>query len=297
MTVHAHPDDEAVFTGGILPLYHDRGVRTVLVCCTGGEEGEIHDPDLDAEAARPRLGAIRADELRCAVAALNIDVLEMLGYPDSGMAETAANANPACFHQVPRAESTARLVALIRRDQPQVLVTYNDYGAYGHPDHIAAHQITMAAWDLAGDPDYRPDLGTPWTPLKLYYTAWPEDLFKQAREMYLARGLKWPWDRDDDTTSADPEHQSDEEGVQDAATEPKPPPYAPPPVTTRIDVRSCVPRKMAAFACHRTQFMRDGLFRTIPEDIALVAFGEDHLTLVRSRVTAPTPETDLFAGL
>src|SRR4051812_36511637 len=101
MTVHAHPDDEVVFTGGILAQYHDQGVRTVLVCCTGGEEGEIHAPDLDAEADFPRLGAIRAGELRCAVEQLQIDVLEMLGYPDSGMAGRDANANPACFHQTP----------------------------------------------------------------------------------------------------------------------------------------------------------------------------------------------------
>ena len=297
MTVHAHPDDEVVFTGGILPLYHDRGVRTVLVCCTGGEEGEIHDPDLDAEAARPDLAAIRARELRCAVEHLQIDVLEMLGYRDSGMVGTPANDNPAAFHQAPRDEATARLVALIRQHRPQVLVTYNDFGAYGHPDHIAANQITLAAYDVAGDHTYRPDLGAPWTPLKLYYAAWADDLFKQAREMYIARGLKWPWDDEEQAADADPEHKSTEEAVQEAVAEPKPPPYEPPPVTTRVDVRAWVPSKLAALACHRTQFMRDGLFMSMPEDVALVAFGEDHFSLMRSRVDAPTPETDLFAGL
>src|SRR4051794_35507726 len=110
MTIHAHPDDEVVFTGGVLPLYHDRGVRSVLICATGREQGEIHDPDLDSEADHPRLGAIRAGELRCAVEHLRIDVLEMLGYPDSGMAGSPANADPACFHQQPLEETTARLV-------------------------------------------------------------------------------------------------------------------------------------------------------------------------------------------
>jgi LmbE family N-acetylglucosaminyl deacetylase len=303
MAVHAHPDDEVVFTGGILPVYHDRGVRTVLVCCTGGEEGEIHDPDLDPDEARPRLGAIRAGELAGAVKALDIDVLEMLGYRDSGMAGTEANANPACFHQAPRDEATAKLVALVRRYQPQVLVTYNDFGSYGHPDHIAAHQITMAAYDLAADPAYRPDLGAPWAPLKLYYTAWPEESFEKARAMYQERGLKWPWDEDEKPEDTDPEHQSDEEGVsaemaeETKPAEPEKPKYEPPPVTTRIDVRAGVARKIQAFLCHRTQFMHEGLFMSMPEDIAPVAFGEDDFTLVRSRIAAPTSETCLFAGI
>jgi len=271
-------------------------VRTVVVCCTGGEEGEIHDPDLDPEAARPELAAIRAGELRCATDALGVDVLEFLGYRDSGMAGTPANAHAESFHQAARDEATARLVGLIRQHRPQVLVTYNDFGSYGHPDHIAANEITRAAYHLAADPAYRPDLGPAWAPAKLYYTAWPEELFQQARAMFVARGLRWPWD-DEEESDADPEHSSEEEAVAETAQAEKPPPYQPPPVTTRVDVRAVVPRKLAAFACHRTQFMADGLFLTMPGDIAQVAFGEDHFSLVRSRVPAAEPETDLFAGL
>ncbi|HUS16300.1 MAG TPA: PIG-L family deacetylase [Chloroflexia bacterium] len=306
MTVHAHPDDEVVFTGGILALAPDQGVRTVLICCTGGEEGEIHDPDLDPEADHPRLGAIRAGELRCAVEKLGIDVLEMLGYPDSGMAGREPNANPSCFHQVPLEETTGRIVELIRRYQPQVLVTYNAWGAYGHPDHIKAHDSTMAAWDVAGDAAYRPDLGAPWTPLKLYYTSWNEEGFKQAREMYIERGLKWPFDRDeeeaaeakatDETEAVSDEIAAEAEGTQ-APDAPKEPEYQPPPVTTRIDVRAAAERRMAATRCHRTQFQPDGAFMNMPEDIALVVWGEEHYSLVRSRVEAPQPETDLFAGI
>ncbi|MGI8588401.1 MAG: PIG-L family deacetylase [Chloroflexia bacterium] len=291
MAVHAHPDDEVVFTGGLLPLYHDRGVRTVLVCCTGGEQGEIHDPDLDPEADKHRLGEIRAGELRCAVEVLKIDALEMLNYPDSGMEGTEANADPNCFFQSSREEETARLVKLVRRYKPQVLVTYNEYGAYGHPDHIAAHQITTAAYDAAGDPDYLPELGAAWTPLKLYWTAWNEEGFERAQEMYKERGLRWPWDEDEDEAK-DAEAEATEKEAEE-----KPPPYKPPPITTRIDVRDYMPQKLAAFACHRTQFMREGLFRSIPEDIAVVAFGVDALTLVKSRVEAPPTETDLFTGI
>ena len=295
MTVHAHPDDEVVFTGGLLALAHDQGIRTVLVCGTGGEEGEIHDPDLDVDTARPQLGQIRRGELDCAVAHLGVDHLEMLGYRDSGMVKSEANAHPGSFHQADRAETTARVVALVRRYQPQVLVTYNDFGAYGHPDHIAAHLATMAAWDVAGDPAYRPDLGAPWTPLKLYYCAWNEEGWKTAHAAYDERGLKWPFDREEGTDD-DPEHQSSEEAVAEAAEE-KPPAYEPPPVTARLDVRATVARKVAAARCHRTQFDPNGPFMTMPDDVAPLIFGVEHYTLIRSRVETAPEETDLFAGL
>src|SRR6476661_422265 len=118
MTVHAHPDDEVVFTGGTLALYHDRGVETVLVTATGGEEGEIHDPDLDPDEARPRLGDIRREELRRAAEILQIDHVELLGYRDSGMADTDANGRPDNFHNADREEATRKLVALVRRYRP-----------------------------------------------------------------------------------------------------------------------------------------------------------------------------------
>jgi LmbE family N-acetylglucosaminyl deacetylase len=267
--------------------------------CTNGEEGEIHDPDLDPEEAKPRLGEIRRRELERAVAALGIDVVEYLDYHDSGMAGTEANANPACFHQADKEEAAARLVALVRRYRPQVLVTYDEFGAYGHPDHIAANVITHLAFDRAGDPAYRPDLGEPFQPAKLYYSAWNEEGWKQAREMYIARGLKWPWDEEERRQDADPEHQSGEEEAQEAekAAEEQRPPYTPPPTTTRIDVGAYLAHKWEAIRAHRTQFSPDGLFSTMPEDIALVAWGEEHLSRVRSTVAAPDEESDVFAGL
>ena len=299
MTVHAHPDDEVVFTGGLLALSHDQGINTVLVMCTNGEEGEIHDPDLDPEEAKPRLGEIRRRELAGAVQALGIDVVEYLDYHDSGMVGTEANANPACFHQADKEEAAARLVALVRRYRPQVLVTYDEFGAYGHPDHIAANVITHLAFDRAGDPAYRPDLGEPFQPAKLYYTTWNEEGWKQAREMYIERGLKWPWNEEEQQQDADPEHQSGEEEAQQAqaAAEEPPPRYTPPPTTTRINVHAYGARTRAAAECHRTQFGADSLFATMPEDIALVAWGEEHLSRVRSTVAAPDEETDVFAGL
>src|SRR5579859_7411343 len=144
MVVHAHPDDELFGTGGTFARYADEGDSTILVCATGGEEGEIHDPDLDPVEAKPRLGEIRKEELRCSAAVLRIGTVEYLGYRDSGMVGTPENANPASFHQADLTEATARLVRLVRRYRPQVLVSYNDFGGYGHPDHIKAYLITRA---------------------------------------------------------------------------------------------------------------------------------------------------------
>jgi LmbE family N-acetylglucosaminyl deacetylase len=304
MTVHAHPDDEVVFTGGTLLLYGNKGVNMVLVTATGGEEGEIHDPDLDPEEARPRLGEIRREELRRAVDILRIPHLELLNYRDSGMAGSEANARPDNFQNADRDEATGRLVALVRRYRPQVLITYDENGAYGHPDHIACNVITHAAFEKAGDAAYHPELGEPWQPSKLYYTHWPEDNWERAKAMYIERGLKWPFDRDEEKADEDPAHQSTEEAVaehvekvEEATEEAKPPEYVPPPVTTRIDVKSVFPEKLAAIMVHRTQFSPDGLFRTMPEDIALVAFGEEHYSLISSRVPVPEQENDLLAGL
>ncbi len=299
MTVHAHPDDEVVFTGGLLTRYAGEGVQTVLVMCTNGEEGEIHDPDLDAEEAKPRLGTIRRGELRCAIEHLNITHTAFLDYRDSGMVGTEPNANPACFHQADKDEAAARLVALVRQYRPQVLVTYDENGAYGHPDHIAANVITHLAFDRAGDPAYRPDLGEPFQPSKLYYTAWNDEGWKQAREMYLERGMKWPWDRDEEEKDKEPEREGGDEEARDAeaAAEEKAPAYVPPPITTRIDVRTWADAKRQAAHCHRTQFGAESLFYTMPEDIALVAWGCEYLSRVRSTVEAPDEENDMFAGL
>jgi LmbE family N-acetylglucosaminyl deacetylase len=305
MTVHAHPDDEVVFTGGTLLLYHDRGVRTVVVTATGGEEGEIHDPDLDPDEARPRLRDIRQEELRRAIEILRVDHLENLGYRDSGMAGTEANARTDNFHNADRDEATKRLVAIVRRYRPQVLITYDENGAYGHPDHIACNVLTQAAYEKAGDPAYAPEVGEPWAPAKLYYTHWPEDKWEEARQMFKERGLKWPWDEEEQQRAeADPEHVSDEEAlaehaeeVHESKEEGKPPEYVPPPVTTRIDVRSVYSQKRDATFVHRTQFAPDGLFKTMPEDIGALVFGEEHYSLVKSRVPAPDKEDDLLAGL
>lgn len=314
MAVHAHPDDEVVFTGGTLISYARKGVRTVLVTATGGEEGEIHDPDLDQEEARPRLREIRLEELRRGTELLEIAHSELLGYRDSGMVNTEANANPDNFHNADIDKATREVVALVRKYKPEVLITYDEFGAYGHPDHIKCNIVTHKAYDLAGDAGYAPELGEPWTPLKLYYTHWNEEGWTKAREVMKERGIPSPWDDEEQQKpDEDPEHQSLEEAVveeveklaeekeaEKSGSEEKPaeePKYVPPPVTTRVDVRAFLPNKMQSARQHRTQFGPDGFFNTVPTDIAEIAMGEEHYSLVASRIEAPTPETDLLAGL
>src|SRR5919202_860339 len=173
MTVHAHPDDEAIGTGGILARYAAEGVQTVLVTCTRGEVGEIVDPSV----AQPdNLADVREAELRAACAILQVSAQHYLGYRDSGMIGTPENDDPRSFWRADLDEAVGRLVALIRRYRPQVLVTYDENGFYGHPDHIQAHRVTVAAFEAAGDATRYPEQGlAPWAPQKLCYSTVPRN--------------------------------------------------------------------------------------------------------------------------
>lgn len=280
MVVHAHPDDEVITTGGILARYGDEGIRTVLVTATLGEEGEIVVPELNTEEVKARLAEVRREELNRAVAILGVTDLEILGYRDSGMAGTPSNDHPASFNRADPDEATGRLVRLVRAYRPQVLISYNEQGGYGHPDHIAAHKITVAAFDAAGDGARYPAAGAPWTPLKLYYTNSPRRHIQQAWAQMKARGLPTPLD--------DPNFDISRFTVPDDQ------------VTTRIEVGDELRRKLDALREHRTQMAAEGMFLSIPEDIAQAAFSQEYFTRVAARVPVPQAgeyEDDLFAGL
>jgi mycothiol conjugate amidase Mca len=278
LAVHAHPDDE-VFSGGSLARAADEGIRVVLVTATRGEEGEIHDPNLDPEEARGRLGEIREEELRQAAALLGIADIRLLGYRDSGMAGTPANEERNNFHNADPDEVAARLVRIVREIRPQVVVTYDERGGYGHPDHIAAHHAAVTAFDAAGDPDRfpTPDLA-PWQPQKLYYTAFPRGALLRFREIARERGI------------GPQEEEASEEDIER---------YTVPDelVTTYVDIRPWVPRKIAAARLHRTQIPEDFFMLALPEDLLVEVWGSEAFIRVRSLVPAPTPEDDLFAGL
>ncbi len=168
MTVHAHPDDESSKGPSTVARYRSQGVHTVLVCCTGGEEGEIHNPAV-VLAEGEDLGARRAKELADAAAVIGYDEVVMLGYRDSGMPDSEANAMPEAFANAPLDEAVGRLVAHIRRTRPQVLVCYPDkQHEYPHPDHLRAHEIAYVAFDAAADPTLYPEAGEAHEIAKLY---------------------------------------------------------------------------------------------------------------------------------
>lgn len=280
MIVHAHPDDEVIGSGGTFARYNDEGVRTVLVTATLGEEGEIVVPDLNTPEVKARLAEVRREELRKATAIIGIAHQEFLGYRDSGMVDTPSNQHPDSFHQADLDEATRRLVKLIRAYRPQVLVSYNAHGGYGHPDHIACYKVTQAAFDAAADPTRYPEAGPAWAPLKLYEINRPRERTRQAWERMRERGMKTPLDN--------PDYKIENFTAPDEL------------ITTAIDVAQYMGRKRDALLEHRTQIAVDGPFLSMPEDIARDWYGFEYFTLVRSRVELPPRdgyETDLFAGL
>jgi N-acetyl-1-D-myo-inositol-2-amino-2-deoxy-alpha-D-glucopyranoside deacetylase len=274
MAVHAHPDDETIATGGILAHYAAQGVQTVLVTCTRGEVGEIVDPTV---ATPETLPAVREAELRAACARLHVGALHFLGYRDSGMMGTPENDDPRSFWRADLDEATGRLVALIRQYRPHVLVTYDENGFYGHPDHIQAHRITVAAFHAAGDPRRYPELDLPpWAPAKLYYSAVPRSRLV-ALEQRL-RELNIPIEFSED--GEEPSFGTPDERV-----------------TTMIDVRAHADLKREALMLHRSQVGVNHFFLTMPPDLWREAMGIEYYERAASRVPAPPREHDLFLGV
>jgi LmbE family N-acetylglucosaminyl deacetylase len=266
MAVHAHPDDEATGTGGVLARYAAEGIRTVLVTCTDGGCGDApggikpgepgHDPAAVAELRRAEL------EKSCRV--LGVDELEMLGYADSGMMGWPQNDAPGSFWTTPVEEAAARLAELIRRYEPDVVVTYDENGFYGHPDHIQAHRITMAAVELTG------------IPAKVYWTTVPrsamEEMFRVVKEL----GGDWE----------EPEEGAEmpEIGLPDEE------------ISTWVDVTEFGARKYEALAAHASQgenifFLNMGVERFTE------LMGTETFVRVKDTTGAELPEKDLFAGL
>jgi mycothiol conjugate amidase Mca len=272
MAVHAHPDDECITTGGILARSAAEGVRTVLVTCTDGAVGEISDPALATSA---NLAEVRDRELNESVHILNVSRLVKLGYRDSGMAGTADNDHPASFHQAPFEAAVEKVVTIVRQERPQVMVTYDERGGYGHPDHVRAHQVAVAAFQAAGDARAFPNAGEPFQPSKLYYAVIPRSAMREFGERLRAAGVEVPF--------------------QDMRVEDMPFGVADERVTTTIDVSAYVPTKLAALRAHRTQMGPEQFFMRLPEALFADLFGREMFQRVVG--PGPLPEHDLFAGL
>ena len=197
MTVHAHPDDETIGTGGTMAKAVRAGHRVVLVTCTRGEMGEIVVKDMDTPENHRRLGEIRAGELEAAMGVLGVTEWENLGYRDSDMMGREGNNDPRTFWQADLDEAARRLTWLIRRYRPDVVTTYNAFGGYGHPDHIRVHDTAIRAVPRAGDPNWYPEqLETglePWTPKKFYEQATPESIRRKMNERLAELGTDTAW--------------------------------------------------------------------------------------------------------
>jgi mycothiol S-conjugate amidase len=281
LTVHAHPDDEASKGAGTVARYHAEGVRTVLVCCTGGEEGDILNPALDSPEVRADLAGVRMRELEAATAVIGYDEVVMLGYRDSGMPDSEANARPDCFARAPLDEAVGRLVAIIRRERPQVIMTYaDDQKGYPHPDHLRVHEISLVAFDAAGDSSLYPDAGEPWTPLKLYYVGFSGARIVAMHEKFVELGLKSPFD--DGWL---------ERAASNTAT-----------YTTMIDITDFADIRREALLAHATQVDPTSPFWFgLPPEVARTVHPVDEYFLARSRVgeagATAEIEDDLFAGV
>jgi len=238
MTVHAHPDDESSKGAGTVALYHDSGVRTVLVCCTGGEEGDVLNPRMDLPEVRADLVSIRKQELERAAALIGYDEVRFLGYRDSGMPGSSANNHPNSFAAAPMDEATGRLVAEIRRAKPQVIVTYpQEQGGYRHPDHLKVHEVTVAAFDAAADEDAYPEAGPPFAPSKLYYVVWSKERARSIIANFRSQGMDPPFD--DRWVDRLPELSEE---------------------VVRIDISKYLTRVSAALHAHATQIDPDSPF-------------------------------------
>lgn len=187
--------------------YNAEGVRTVLVCCTGGEEGDVNNPalkepgqtfhGLDRGAERALLSELRPRELAESAQVIGFHNVVMLGYRDSGMADSEANSHPDCFHMADLDEAVGRLVRVIRTERPQVIVTYGDeQTGYPHPDHLKVHDVTVLAFERAGNSEWYPEAGEPWQPLKMYYSAWSHKRILAIHEAMLRLRGSSPFDDD-----------------------------------------------------------------------------------------------------
>jgi mycothiol S-conjugate amidase len=282
LSVHAHPDDEASKGAPTVARYHAEGVRTILVCCTGGEEGDILNPAMDTPEVRADIGKVRMAELKASTDIIGYDETVMLGYRDSGMPESEANARPDSFAQAPLDEAVGRLVTVIRRERPQVILTYPDeQSEYPHPDHLRVHEISIIAFDAAGDPDRFPEAGPPFVPLKLYYSVWPAERFRQIHARFLELGLESPFD---------------EKRLARLTRED--------PYTTAIDVQGFQQVQGLALKAHATQVDPNSPFWFgLPSEVLAEIHPMDQFRLAKSRVpgaeTVPDGviEDDLFAGV
>ncbi|MFI9719069.1 N-acetyl-1-D-myo-inositol-2-amino-2-deoxy-alpha-D-glucopyranoside deacetylase [Streptomyces sp. NPDC052396] len=284
LLVHAHPDDESINNGATMAKYAAEGALVTLVTCTRGEEGEVIPPGLAHLAAdrEDTLGGYRAGELAAAMKELGVTDHRFLGgpgrYRDSGMMGSVQNEHPGCFWRAEVDEAAASLVEVIRQVRPQVLVTYDPDGGYGHPDHIQAHRVAMRAADLAAEKAFRKDLGEPHQIAKIYWNCVPRSVVEEGFARLRAQGKElFPGVASvDDVPGVVPDDQ----------------------VTAAVPTAAHAAAKAAAMRAHATQIAVDGPFFALSNDLGQPLFADEFYRLVRGEPgVAQGREQDLFAGV
>ena len=281
LLVHAHPDDETINNGATMAKYAAEGAHVALVTCTLGEEGEVIPPDLAHLAADQEdgLGPHRIGELAAAMQALGVEDHRFLGgagrYRDSGMMGVEQNDRPECFWRAEVDEAAALLVEIVREVRPQVLITYDPHGGYGHPDHIQAHRVATRAAELAAEPAYRRDLGDPHAIDKIYWNCLPRGVVAEGLEQLRQAGA---------AASVPP--LDDLPGLVDDKD-----------VTAAIDGSPFWDAKAAAMQAHATQITVEGPFFALSNGMSMPIVAHEFYRLVQGEPGEGVPEGDLFAGI
>ena len=279
MHVHAHPDDESSKGAASTARYVAEGAEVHVVTCTGGERGSILNPKMDRPEILANITEVRRQEMERARDILGI-TQHWLGFVDSGWPD--GDPKPplpeGCFGLAPLEESVEALVRIVRAVRPHVMTTYDERGGYPHPDHIRCHEVSVAAFEAAGDPERFPDAGEPWQPLKLYYHhSFNRPRMQALHDAMQEHGLESPW----------------EERLKDW----KPEPEWDARITTRVVCDRWFGVRDQALLAHATQIDPDGFWFAIPRELQAEVWPTEDYELVTTHVEAPTPEDDLFAGL
>ena len=280
MAVHAHPDDESSKGAASMARYSDEGARVMVVTLTGGERGDILNPAMDLPEVHGRMTEVRRDEMAMAAAILGVEH-HWLGFVDSGLPEgdPLPPLPEGCFALVPLAESTERLVRVIREFRPHVITTYDENGGYPHPDHIRCHQVSIAAYEAAADYRLYPNAGVPWSASKLYYNHGflrkrmqliQDEFAKHGQEGPFGKWLK-DWDPELDVLSDR--------------------------ITTRVECSKYFAQRDKALLAHATQIDPKGAFFRTPIEWQQRLWPTEEYELARSRIPVKLPEDDLFAGI
>lgn len=284
LAIHAHPDDESSKGAATTAKYAAEGHEVLVLTCTGGERGDIINPAMDKPGVKENIGAVRREEMARAAAALGVEH-QWLGHVDSGLptpeeGQTVEELLPeGCFALRGDDLVAQELVGFIRHFRPHVIITYDENGGYPHPDHLMVHRASMIAWDKAGAADYHPELGEPWTPLKLYYThGFVFQRMQLFHERLLAEGKPSPYT---------PMMARWDTAFGDIMAR----------VTTQVECADYFQAREEALIAHATQIDPAGAFLATPVQVQQELWPTEEFELARTRVATEFPETDLFAGI